>query len=213
MSRNHFDEILSKLHCAYNNSIPESDRFGKVRPLIKHLNDKYLEHWPVSQKISIDESMIPQLWASWLQATYPWQASQIRFKNLEYEWIHWWLLHPTGTLAGCWVRHKNCSDWSWWICCGWLDFYLPPDLHFQIHTDNFFSSLSLGTPEQSARTEHRSAQSCQTWRSQKKSWGSRLQTGYSQQLAFNKVARQRCSVCCQQLPRYQATQQCSPVVR
>jgi len=82
MSRNHFDEILSKLHCAYNNSIPESDRFGKVRPLIKHLNDKYLEHWPVSQKISIDESMIPQLWASWLQATYPWQASQIRFKNL-----------------------------------------------------------------------------------------------------------------------------------
>jgi len=70
MSRNHFDEILSKLHCAYNNSIPESDRFGKVRPLIKHLNDKYLEHWPVSQKISIDESMIPQLWASWLQATY-----------------------------------------------------------------------------------------------------------------------------------------------
>lgn len=95
------------------------------------------------------------------------QASQIRFKNLEYECIHWWLLHPTGTLAGCWVRHKNCSDWSWWICCGWLDFYLPPDLHFQIHTDNFFSSLSLGTPEQSARTEHRSAQSCQTWRSQK----------------------------------------------
>jgi len=46
MSRNRFDEILSKFLCADNNSLPESDRFGKVRPLVKHLNDKYLKHWP-----------------------------------------------------------------------------------------------------------------------------------------------------------------------
>ena len=59
MSRNRFDEILSKLHCADNALLPPSDRFGKVRPLISYLNDKYVKYWPVSQHLSIDESMIP----------------------------------------------------------------------------------------------------------------------------------------------------------
>lgn len=59
MSRNRFDEILSKLHCANNAELPQSDRFGKVRPLISHLNEKYMQHWQVSQQLSVDESMIP----------------------------------------------------------------------------------------------------------------------------------------------------------
>jgi len=59
VSRNWFDEIMSKLHCADNNCLPDSDCFGKVRPLINYLNEKNLEHSQVSQKVSIDESMIP----------------------------------------------------------------------------------------------------------------------------------------------------------
>ena len=58
MSCNRFDEILASLHCANNAELPPGDRIGKVRPLINMLNDKYMRQWPVSQNISVDETMI-----------------------------------------------------------------------------------------------------------------------------------------------------------
>jgi len=37
------------------------DKFAKVRPLINSLNDSFLQHFPITQQLSVDESMIPYL--------------------------------------------------------------------------------------------------------------------------------------------------------
>ena len=59
MCRNRFDEIMRYLHLADNTKVDRSDTFAKVRPLVRGLNDRLLAAFPVQQKLSIDESMIP----------------------------------------------------------------------------------------------------------------------------------------------------------
>ena len=59
MSRNRFDEILCYLHVYDIESLPENDRFGKVRPLLNMSNEKWLAHIPDDTNLCVDESMIP----------------------------------------------------------------------------------------------------------------------------------------------------------
>ena len=60
LPRNRFTQILSNLHVADNTSIPDgnNDKLYKVRPLISAMNANYVKLYNVSQKLSIDESMI-----------------------------------------------------------------------------------------------------------------------------------------------------------
>ena len=46
------------LHLADNTQGDRRDKFAKVRPLLRGLNDIFLSAFPVEQKLSIDESMI-----------------------------------------------------------------------------------------------------------------------------------------------------------
>ncbi|KAH8038458.1 hypothetical protein HPB51_001631 [Rhipicephalus microplus] len=57
MRRNRFEAIFSNLHVADNNNLPQDDRFAKMRPLFKFLNQKFLLYAPLSECYSIDESM------------------------------------------------------------------------------------------------------------------------------------------------------------
>ncbi|KAL3219778.1 hypothetical protein MRX96_030184 [Rhipicephalus microplus] len=57
MRRNCFEAIFSNLHVADNNKLPQDDRFAKMRPLFKLLNQKFLLYAPLSECYSIDESM------------------------------------------------------------------------------------------------------------------------------------------------------------
>ena len=60
LPRNRFTQILSNLHVADNTSIPDgnNEKLYKVRPLISAMNANYVKLYNVSQKLSIDESMI-----------------------------------------------------------------------------------------------------------------------------------------------------------
>jgi hypothetical protein len=60
LPRNRFTQILSNLHVADNTSIPDgnNDKLYKVRPLISAMNANYVKLYNVSQKLSIDETMI-----------------------------------------------------------------------------------------------------------------------------------------------------------
>jgi hypothetical protein len=60
LPRNRFTQILSNLHVADNTSIPDgnNEKLYKVRPLISATNANYVQLYNVSQKLSIDESMI-----------------------------------------------------------------------------------------------------------------------------------------------------------
>eukprot|EP00794_Sanderia_malayensis_P012537 gene12537-13823_t len=60
LPRNRFASILSNLHVNDNTAIPagNKDKLYKLRPLISSLNENYAKLYNVSQKVSIDESMI-----------------------------------------------------------------------------------------------------------------------------------------------------------
>ena len=57
IKRDKFEAILTNFHFANNNCLNDADKFSKVRPLVKHLNKKFLEHAPVKEFYSFDKSM------------------------------------------------------------------------------------------------------------------------------------------------------------
>ena len=44
-----FEAILTNFHLADNNSLDDADKFSNVRPFVKHLNERFLEHAPVEE--------------------------------------------------------------------------------------------------------------------------------------------------------------------
>lgn len=58
MRRNRFVQIMRFLHCADNTSLTLSDKLTKLRPLMKLLKAKFLQHFQPVRQLSYDESMI-----------------------------------------------------------------------------------------------------------------------------------------------------------
>ena len=59
MARNRFDIMMKYLHLANNTTLTPGDKLTKVRPLYDLLNTRFTRHFPMTQDVSIDESMIP----------------------------------------------------------------------------------------------------------------------------------------------------------
>ena len=59
MSRNEFERILRNLYLCDNTELDNTDKFCKLRPMIKDLNNKFLKHSFNSENKSIEESMTP----------------------------------------------------------------------------------------------------------------------------------------------------------
>ena len=60
MSRNRFDTIFRYLKVCDNMNLDETDKMAKVRSLFSHLNEKFLEFYPMLDRyLSVDESMVP----------------------------------------------------------------------------------------------------------------------------------------------------------
>ena len=58
MRRDKFEAIFANFHLANNNyCLDDTDKFVKVRPLIKLLNKKFQQHAPNEEFYSFDESM------------------------------------------------------------------------------------------------------------------------------------------------------------
>ncbi|CAG5022000.1 unnamed protein product [Parnassius apollo] len=59
LSRDRFTLIYSNIHVADNLNLDTSDKFAKVRPLLKVLTMRFLEHCPHKENHSVDEAMVP----------------------------------------------------------------------------------------------------------------------------------------------------------
>ena len=58
-TRNRFLDVLQYLHLAGNNNFNPSDKFSKVNPLFKMINESCLQNFILEKNVRIDESMVP----------------------------------------------------------------------------------------------------------------------------------------------------------
>ncbi|QQP53911.1 Uncharacterized protein FKW44_006554 [Caligus rogercresseyi] len=58
MRRNTFEDIMRYIHFISNDHIDPKDKYWKVRPLVKHLQKKFMDNFVPTRAISHDESMI-----------------------------------------------------------------------------------------------------------------------------------------------------------
>lgn len=59
ISRDRFQYIMTNIHCNDNTQLDRNDKFSKMRPLFKSLNEKFFEYAPIEENHSIDEAMVP----------------------------------------------------------------------------------------------------------------------------------------------------------
>ena len=58
-TRNRFLYVFQYLHLADNNNLNPSDKFCKVNPLFKMINESCLQNFIPEKNVSIDKSMVP----------------------------------------------------------------------------------------------------------------------------------------------------------
>ena len=58
-TRNRFLDVLQYPHLADNNNLNPSDKFSRVNPLFKMINESCLQNFILEKNVSIDESMVP----------------------------------------------------------------------------------------------------------------------------------------------------------
>ena len=58
MRRNRFDKIMQFIHLADNTNLDDSDKYAKLRPLIRLLSTRFLSHFQPEQHLSHDEAMV-----------------------------------------------------------------------------------------------------------------------------------------------------------
>ncbi|CAG0899708.1 unnamed protein product [Cyprideis torosa] len=58
MRKNRFNQYMQFLHFADNGNLDKEDKYGKLRPLISHLQLKFMEHFQPTQHLSHDEALI-----------------------------------------------------------------------------------------------------------------------------------------------------------
>ena len=58
MKRDRFDSITKCLHFQLNSELDKEDKYSKIRPLITHLQKKFVENFILTKHISHDEAMV-----------------------------------------------------------------------------------------------------------------------------------------------------------
>ncbi|KAF2895998.1 hypothetical protein ILUMI_10177 [Ignelater luminosus] len=89
MRRNRFEDIFRYIHAADNNNLPKNDKMAKLRPLIEKVNKLFIRYTPVSEDMSIDESMIPYFGRNGCKQF-------IRGKPIRFGYKAWVLAQPSG---------------------------------------------------------------------------------------------------------------------
>ena len=59
MTKTEFLECKRYLHLANNTALNSSDKFAKVRPLFKAINEQCISNYRPTQHVSVDKSMVP----------------------------------------------------------------------------------------------------------------------------------------------------------
>ena len=65
MQRNWFEKIMQKIHFVDNTNLDLSDKYAKLRPLLRLLSDQFGKHLQPEKSLFHDEAMIV-LWSTWL---------------------------------------------------------------------------------------------------------------------------------------------------
>jgi hypothetical protein len=141
MSRNRFEDILRNFHIANNDTLDPLDKFSKLRPLITDLNKRFLQHFPIQQQLSIDESMVPYFGGH--------SAKQfIRGKPIRFGYKMWCLASPLGYLVQMDPYQGAAKSPYGDIGMGGtvvlkLASCLLKGIHFHLYFDNLFTSINL----------------------------------------------------------------------
>ena len=141
MRRNRFDLLKKYLHVADNESLEQSDKYAKVRPLLAMVNERFLRHAPLERKLCIDETMVPYFGRH--------SGKQyLKGKPMRYGYKLWSLATRLGYLVQCEPYQK--TEASTELGLGGqvvLDLLseLPTDenLPYHVYGDRFFSSVKL----------------------------------------------------------------------
>ena len=56
--RSRFEKIMQYIYFSNNSSLDTTDKYAKVRPLIRHLTNKFIEHFQPVKSLSHNEAMI-----------------------------------------------------------------------------------------------------------------------------------------------------------
>ena len=142
-TRNRFLNVLQYLHLADNNNPNPSDKFSKVNPLLRMMNESCLENFIPEKNISIDESMV---------LYYGHHGCKQYFQNkpVKFGYKLWVAVTPLGYSIQFYSYAGKDDSYNKDIGLGGsvvmtLMSKLPtvPDSHYHAVMDNFFSSPSF----------------------------------------------------------------------
>lgn len=141
MTVNRFEELLRYMHVCDNTDLDANDKLAKLRPLFVMLNERFVQHWPVEQDISIDESMVPY---------YGRHSSKqfIRGKPIRFGFKVWCLNNRLGYLIQCEPYQGSSGSFNADIGLGGsvvsqLVEKIPDGNSYRLYVDNFFTSPRL----------------------------------------------------------------------
>ncbi|KAF2893936.1 hypothetical protein ILUMI_12238 [Ignelater luminosus] len=146
MRRNRFEDIFRYIHAADNNNLPKNDKMAKLRPLIEKVNKLFVRYTPVSEDMSIDESMIPYFGRNGCKQF-------IRGKPIRFGYKAWVLTQPSGYCVNFDIYQERTANRDNSIGLGesvlmkFADLLKSrfPNINFSLFFDNFFTSANLIT--------------------------------------------------------------------
>ena len=142
-TRNRFLDVLQYLHFADNNNLNPSDKFSKVNPLFKMINDSCLQNFIPEKNVSIDESMV---------ANYGRHGCKqyIQNKPVKFGYKLWVAATPLGYAIQFYPYAGKDNNYNKDIGLGGsvvmtLMSKLPtvPNSNYHVFMENFFTSPSL----------------------------------------------------------------------
>ena len=142
-TRNRFLNVLQYLHLADKNSLNPSDKFSKVNPLLRMMNESCLENFIPEKNFSTDESVVPYYERHGCQ-------QYIQTKPVKFGYKLWVAATPLCYSIQLYSFAGKDDNYNKDIGLGGsvvmtLMSKLPtvPDSHYHAVTDDFFTSPSL----------------------------------------------------------------------
>ncbi|XP_050024907.2 piggyBac transposable element-derived protein 2-like [Dermacentor andersoni] len=146
MRRDRFEAIFTNLHVADNNNLVQEDKFTKLRPLFRLLNERFLLYAPLLDCLSIDESMCEYFGKHGCKQF-------MKGKPIRFGYKLWCICTPLGYLLsvepyqgryGVNVDDKNKLGLGGSVVTEMVSRLKERlDYCFHVFFDNFFSSLKL----------------------------------------------------------------------
>lgn len=141
MPRNRFCQIMRYIHVCDNNNLINNDRFAKIAPLWKLVNERWLKYFPGEMNVCVDESMIPYFGRHGAK-------QHMHGKPIRFGYKAWCLCTRLGYLiqANLYQGAKSGNDFPELGVAGSVVLNLInklPEREFSVFFDNFFTSIML----------------------------------------------------------------------